>query len=296
MRMSYVIPGIPQAVRLLAFAVFAAVGAMIQILGGGIGVIAGTLAMVPGLAFVWAKNFRNKPVDLGSEDWQPAALSEFQRIKTNLSLTRRNRFPVFYHSGFGASVFTILLALSFMLFFSGAGLAALVFLDAAVLLVPFLFSGNVRLWTPQELAFKMRGFDAIVNSEPTEGGDLIITPYLRLDKDKEGRQIPEDIRLMVEPRRKPSDFLGVQFQTAVNNGPNGAVPYMYAVFLCRGKGETYRRLQSVSFPGMVTEPGGDKEYGFIVVRQQTSRGGYHTTEEDVRRLYTLIKKELLLMK
>ena len=44
---------------------------------------------------------------------------------------------------------------------------------------------------------------------------------------------------MVEPRRKPADFLGAQFQVAVNNGPNGAVPYLYAVFLCRGKGPTY---------------------------------------------------------
>ncbi len=112
-----------------------------------------------------------------------------------------------------------------------------------MLLLPFLFSGNVSLWTPQELAFRMRVFDPILSSEQAEGGDIIITPYLKLDKDKEGHQIPEDIRLMVEPRRKPADFLGVQLQVAVNKGPNGNVPYMYSVFLCRGKGATYQSWQ-----------------------------------------------------
>ncbi len=162
-------------------------------------------------------------------------------------------------------------------------------LDAAVLLLPLLFSGNVRLWTPQELAFKMRCFDAIVGSEPTEGGDIIITPYLRLDKDKEGRRIPEDIRLMVEPRRKPSDFMGVQFQVAVNKGPNGNVPYMYGVFLCRGKTGTCSWIEAQEFPGMVSEPGSDKEYGYVVVRQKTSGTGYHTTDSDVKRLYGMVK-------
>jgi hypothetical protein len=171
--------------------------------------------------------------------------------------------------------------------------AALMTFDALVLMVPFLLTGNVKLWTPQELAFRMRAFDPILSTEQAEGGDVIITPYLRLDKDKEGHEIPEDIRLMVEPRRKPTDFLGVQLQIAVNKGPNGSVPYMYAVFLCRGKGETFQKLASMRFDDFVREPGGDKEYGYVVVRQQTSGTGYNTTDSDVRRLYEMVKEKLL---
>ena len=44
------------------------------------------------------------------------------------------------------------------------------------------------------------------------------------------------------------------------------------------------------------EPGGDKDYGYIVVRQKTSGTGYHTTDADVSRLYALVKEKLLAMK
>ena len=136
----------------------------------------------------------------------------------------------------------------------------------------------------------------ILSAEQAEGGDIIVTPYLRLDKDKEDHQIPEDIRLMVEPRRKPADFLGVQFQVAVNKGPNGAVPYLYSVFLCKGKGETYQALSRERFGEYEREPGGDKEYGYVVVRQETSGTGYHTTDADVRRLFDMVKEKLLAMR
>jgi hypothetical protein len=43
----------------------------------------------------------------------------------------------------------------------------------------------------------------------------------------------------------------------------------------------------------VREPGGDKEYGYIVVRQETSGTGYATTDADVRDLYELVKRTLL---
>jgi hypothetical protein len=297
MEMTYSIKGIAAPVRLVVFAGFAALGVAVQLLlPGGPGFLLGTLAMVPGLVVIWAKNYRNRPADMGMEDWQPSGAAELDRIKTNLQLTRTKRFPVIYRTGFGVFIVIACGVLAGVLGAGGAPLASLFFWDALVLLLPFLFSGNVRLWTPQQLAFKMRCFDPILKGETLEGGDIIITPYLRLDKDKEGRQIPEDVRLMVEPRRKPADFLGVQLQVAVNKGPNGEVPYMYAVFLCKGKGESFGRVQADRYGDLIKEPGGDKEYGYVVVRQKTTGGGYHTSDADCKRLYGIVKEKLLGMK
>ena len=89
---------------------------------------------------------------------------------------------------------------------------------------------------------------------------------------------------MIELRRNPDDFVGIQLQVAINKGPNGAVPYMYAVFLCRGKGATFRALSAADYGGYVTEAGGDDEYGTVVVRQQTSGNGYRTTPAQCRHL------------
>jgi len=293
MQMTYVVPRIPFPARLAALAGFAALGMAVQILlpGGG-GFILGLLLMVPGLVLASAKNYRNKPMDIGLEDWQPASAAEFNRIRSNLSMTKKSRFSIFYKGGLGVLAVIVLGVVSFFLFAGDRGFAATLSMDALVLLIPLLFTGNVSLWTPQELARKVSAFEAIIASEPTEGGDIILTPYLRLDKDKEGRQIPEDIRLMVEPRRKPADFMGVQLQVAINKGPNGPVPYMYSVFLCKGKGATYQAFAAARFGEYVREPGGDKEYGYVVVRQKTSGGGYHTTDADVRRLYDMVKEKV----
>ncbi len=290
MELNYVVPKIAFPGRLVIFAGFAALGFALQILiPGGWGFLPGLVVMVPGLIVMAAKSFRNKPMDIGKEDWQPAGLLEFERIKRNLQMTRQKKFSVFYRSGFGIFVAIVLFVLGVMIF---RGFLRIVFLDALVLLIPFLFSGNIKLWTPQELAFRMLVFDPILSNAPAEGGDIIVTPYLRLDKNKEGQQIPEDIRLMVEPRRKPADFLGVQLQVAINKGPNGNVPYMYSVFLCKGKGKTYDRLAAARFGDYVKEPGGDNDSGYVVVRQKTSGTGYHTTDADVRRLYGLVTDKL----
>jgi hypothetical protein len=295
MEMKYAIPRIVFPARLAAFAVSGAAGIALQALFPGWGFFPGLLLMAPGLVLMWAKSFRNKPMDVGMEDWQPASVREFDRIKSNLQMTRQKRYSVLYRGGFGAFIAVVLAIFSIIFFMGDRRLAALVCFDALVLAIPLLFTGNVSLWTPQELAFRMRVFEPILSSEQAEGGDIIITPSLRLDKDKEGHQVPEDIRLMVEPRRKPADFLGVQMQVAVNKGPNGNVPYMYSVFLCRGKGETYRFFSGARFGDYVSEPGGDKEYGYVVVRQKTSGTGYHTTDADVRRLYSMVKEKLLAM-
>jgi hypothetical protein len=296
MEMRFVIPRVPFPARLVMLTGFAILGFALQVLVlGGISVFFGAVLMVPGLIFVSARGFRNKPMDVGGEDWQPASVREFDRIKSNLQLTRQKGFSVIYRAGFGWFVACVLAAGSLVLVMRDMPFAALVTFDALVLLVPFLLTGNVKLWTPSELAFRMRVFDPILSTEQAEGGETIITPYLKLDKDKEGHEVPEDIRLMVEPRRKPADFLGVQLQVAVNKGPNGSVPYMYAVFLCRGKGATFQKLSASEYGGFLKEPGGDKEYGYVVVRQKTSGTGYHTTDADVRRLYQLVKEKVLSM-
>jgi hypothetical protein len=158
--------------------------------------------------------------------------------------------------------------------------------DGLLFAVPAMFFGRIKAFVPRELSLKMPCFQAIFGEKIPE--HIAVTPYLRFDKDKDGRDVPEDIRLMIEPRRKPEDFVGVQMQAALNKGPNGEVPYLYAVMLTKGRGETYRRLKNLSADGYEIEPGGDEEYGSIVVRQETSGTGYATKPSDCVRLYDLV--------
>jgi hypothetical protein len=104
--------------------------------------------------------------------------------------------------------------------------------------------------------------------------------------------VPEDVRLMVEPKRKPEDFVGVQIQAAINKGPNGEVPYLYAVILTKGKAGTYRKMRGLGVSGYEVEAGGDVEYGSIVVRQSTSGTGYATKPSDCIHLFHVVAEIL----
>ena len=79
----------------------------------------GIIVMVPGLLFMFRKNFRNKPMDVGQEDWQPASVREFDRIRSNLQLTREKRYSVIYRGGFGWFIAVVLLFIVLLLSTAG---------------------------------------------------------------------------------------------------------------------------------------------------------------------------------
>jgi hypothetical protein len=289
MEMRYLIKGIHLPVRLAAFAAIEAVGVVVQtaILATP---LPGTIIMIAGLFLLWAKGYSNKPEDLGYENWKPASFREVQRIRVNLQRTKKNNVAFFYKPvAMVLVIFPGAALLIVSLFLSAAfGRSAIIYsvLDTILISLPLVLSGLVRLWTPRELAMKLNTFYPLLVEELPE--DMVITPYLRFDQDKEGREIPEDLRIMIELKRNPDDFVGVQLQAAINSGPNGPVPYLYAVFLCKGKASTYRRIAGMEFGRYVKEAEGDDEFGTIVVRQQTGGKGYHTTRNNCKQLFEMI--------
>jgi hypothetical protein len=291
MKIKYLLPRIPLPLRITFFVLCEGGGIFIQIFFPSLWLFS-FIIMIAGAFFIIARNYKNKPMDLGFEDWQPVSGTEYERIEQNLKMTKKLSYPFVYKSKFGVTVIVLLGFAIFFAFVSESPGILLLAVDVAIIFFPVSWTGIVNLWTPSQLQMKMGRFGTIMDEAKKARDGLLVTPYLRLDKDKEGRQIPEDVRLMIEPKRKPEDFLGVQFQVAINNGPNGAVPYMYAVFLCKGKGHTYTTLKKLTYGSMIKEPGGDEEYGFIVVRQRTGGGGYHTSPRDCARLFGIVKEKL----
>ncbi len=267
--------------RLVAFALFAALGVFLQ-LAVPYGLVPGTLLIAAPLALLAAKPWTNKPDDQGEEDWQPAGLAEVDRIADSFRAARSIKLPFWYRPASGIPVTLVLAGLAFITLGTRA---SLFFVDALLLLWPTLHFLRIRVWIPRNLEMSMGCAQAALSVGLPEG--IVVTPYLRLDRDAEGLRIPEDVRLMVEPRRGKSDLVGIQLQTAVNSGPNGAVPYFYAVVLTRGQGASWRAAAAFRRSGYEVESGGDDEYGTVVIRQRTSGGGYHTDADDCRRLMQL---------
>jgi hypothetical protein len=235
-RVEYRIPGLGTDARLIVFAAAAAAGIVLQVLLPG-GVAWGALVMAFPLALLSAKPWTNKPADIGEEDWQPAGNAELDRIADAFRSARKIKIPLWYRTASGVPATVLLLAASFVLSFHTPR-AALVTLDAAILFIPALHFLRIRIWVPKDFELVMSAIQAARSVDLPD--DLVVTPYLRLDRDAAGLRIPEDARLMVEPRRKADDLVGVQLQAAINAGPNGKVPYLYAVVITRGKGPSWR--------------------------------------------------------
>ncbi len=289
MELSYRILKLGAPSRLVLAGAFYAAAVLLQVATRNV-----PIGFVP-IAAAWLvlspKPTTNKPVDLGFEEWRAVSAAEVTRIADNIAASRKLRRKV---AGPVALGLLALVGLGFASLFSLAAWppASLAFFDFALFLVPGLFFGKVSVHVPKDIAFKLPSFLALMDGSLPE--DLVLTPYLRFDKDKEQRDIPEDLRFMLEPRRKTGDLIGVQLQAAVNSGPNGQVPYLYAVALTRGmKGAAYAAFSRLRSRGWVVEPGGDGEYGTVVIRQETSGGGYHTTRDDCVSLLELCVKVLL---
>jgi hypothetical protein len=245
----------------------------------------GILVLAAGWAPLMLKRATNKPEDQGLEQWRPVPMAEIDKLDDSLRSARELRskvrsVPRIVGLALGLPALVIALGIG-----AATGRSDLVFVlaNAAALLVPALLFGRVSVYAPADIAMKMPCFRALLSERLPE--TVAVAPYLRFDKDSSGADLPEDLRLMLELKRPPEDFVGMQVQAAINSGPNGRVPYLYAVALTKGKdGRSYKIAERARAEGYVVEPGGEGEYGSVVIRQETEGGGYATTEEDCRRL------------
>jgi hypothetical protein len=253
----------------------------------------GALVLLAGWLPLMLRKASNKPDDQGLEEWRPVPMSEVDRLDDGIRESRKlRRKTASYGSiaalALGVPAFFIVLVGSLA---SDRTDIAFVAVNAAVLLAPAALFGRIKVFTPSEIAMKMASFRALLSDVVPEG--VIVSPYIRFDKDAAGGDVPEDLRILLELKRPPADLVGIQVQAAINNGPNGAVPYLYAVVLTKGKaGPSYAVAQRVRAEGFEVEPGGDKEYGTVVIRQSTEDGGYATAPDDCLRLMKVCLKLL----
>ncbi|HWR12248.1 MAG TPA: hypothetical protein VN445_10530 [Rectinemataceae bacterium] len=267
----------------LAAGLFSA-GALLQVLFGW-GLLPGLIAIVIGYIPLRLKPITNKPADQGLEEWRPVSMAEIDKLADTLRESK-----AIFGKSIGGSVLMVTLA-GAVAIAAGVSLAfspdlSLILADGLLFAIPAMFFGRVKAFVPHVLSLKMPCFQALFAERIPE--HVVVTPYLRFDKDKNGGDVPEDIRLMIEPKRKPDDFVGVQVQAAINKGPSAELPYLYAVILTKGKGASYRRFEDLRASGYEIEAGGDDAYGSIVVRQETSGTGYATKPSDCVRLFNLI--------
>jgi hypothetical protein len=230
-----------------------------------------------GWLFLMLRSATNKPDDRGLEQWRPVPVSEIDRLDDGLRQSKDLRKK----TRNWADTLGLRLGLPLLIGFRAVTAFAdredywLAGLDFAFFLVPAIFFGRIKVFAPPAIEMKMPCFRAFLSKKLPEA--MAVAPYVRFDKDKSGADIPEDLRMLVELKRPPADLVGVQIQAAINHGPAGNVPYLYAVVLSKGRsGCSYQTAEQLQIPGYLVDAKTDGDYGTVVIRQE----GYATGPDD----------------
>jgi hypothetical protein len=272
--------------RLALAASLYSLAALVQVLAAGfLGYWLGIGIILLGWVPLAMKGYTNKPDDKGLESWRAVTMAEIDRVADTLRRSKEvsTKLGPGLHGGLGALMIIASAILAFFSFLEESRHMYYLFGDLLFMSIPIVAFGNVTAFVPRELEMKLGALSPFFSESPPALFALV--PYLRFDEDRKGGEVPEDVRASLELKRPKDDFISIQFQAAINTGPNGAVPYVYGVVITKGRGgSAYRIASDARLEGFIVEPGGNDEYGCVVIRQQTEGTGYHTTRLDCERL------------
>ena len=108
-----------------------------------------------------------------------------------------------------------------------------------------------------------------------------------LTSGKEGDRVPLAARVFVRLPDARKDFLGVQFQVALNDVQGTKFPYLYAVIIARHSfGLDSKKVRLNKERGrtkLTVERNRESDVDVIVIRQHTTKkSGYHTKDAAIR--------------
>jgi len=157
--------------------------------------------------------------------------------------------------------------------------------DAAILILPHWLTGLRRAWRPVGL-----GQQALALETALEAMDAFTEPPCQiqpmfLTAGEKAGAVPLAARIFVRFPDGPEDFLGVQFQVALNDVQGTKYPYLYAVLVARPAFGLLKHNVAPAAGGakLTIEKKKEDEVDVIVIRQHTTRqSGYHTKPDAIR--------------
>jgi hypothetical protein len=160
--------------------------------------------------------------------------------------------------------------------------------DAVVLFVPHWITGTRRGWRPLELRQQIQSLETALGAiERYKEPPCQVQPMFQLAGSGKNRT-PVGARVFIRFPDGPEDFLGLQFQVALNDVQGTKYPYLYAVIVAkRSFGLLQNHLPAVTHTAtsLTVEPSHEEDVEVIVIRQHTTKQtGYHTDSAAVRRI------------
>jgi hypothetical protein len=146
-------------------------------------------------------------------------------------------------------------------------------LNIAILMIPHWFTGMKQISTTPDLLTKIKLYQKLLDSAQKEIEQETVT-FLTLVDEKS--KFPTDVKMKINFRDQPEDFLGFYGQISMNNVQGTLYPYFYAVLVAKEKSKLLsKHFDSVKIPeNVIKEFKTENDIEIIVIRQYTTK---HTT-------------------
>ena len=262
------------------------------------GLILGGLMVLAGNVLLLLKGYDLTPraLDGPDGDWERTTLERFEEARhLDRQVNNWDQTMVDITCVTGAVSLLLLVALPTGLGFLildnllGGREMAIVFVTyAAVLFLPHWFTGLRLKWRPVSLKERIDALMTALDTIETLGSPTYeIQPRFYMVGAGSDR-VPLDARVFIQFPDGPENFIGLQFQVAINNVQGTRYPYLYAVLVAKEEFHLvrdHRARITAKNDHLDVSKSSEEDVEVIVIRQTTTKKtGYHTNAKAVRKV------------
>ncbi|MFH2143432.1 MAG: hypothetical protein ABIJ97_13485 [Bacteroidota bacterium] len=246
----------------------------------------GILLVLTGILFLLTKGYNNK-VDFGKfkadTEWEKADQSKLNEIvELQRKMKKWDKDPIDITNGIGCLVlFIVCVALilvlyifttSYNLFYS----MNIYLVNTLVIVLPFWITGVRKITKMPALVNKINLFHTLITTFTEKLQSHQVENYILLGgKDK---NIPYDVKIKINIKDQPDNFLGVYGQVSINTVSGTDYPYFYTVIVTYKTFGLKKHFDKVELPpNIIKEFKEQNDVEIIVIRQHTTKtSGYFT--------------------
>ncbi|MBN1185232.1 MAG: hypothetical protein JXB49_23305 [Bacteroidales bacterium] len=189
-------------------------------------------------------------------------------------------------------VFVFIGIIIFLLVFNASGVlltktARHIFaFNLLALLGPHWFTGVRRITTMPKLVNKINIYKNLmaVSKNLVREDDVNYLVYV----EGSDKKMPKDVKMKIDFKDQPEEFLGLYAQISLNNVNNQDYPYFYVVLVAKATSGILKKQQhTLQLPDkVIKEYKVEKDVEILVIRQYTTKtSGYHTKSKAIEIIF-----------
>lgn len=258
-------------------------------------VFPGLFLVIGGVLLVLTKGYNNK-VDFGKfrvdSDWEKTDIQKLHEIvELQRKMKKWDRDAIDITNNMGCIIlFLIIISLVIVLYLVSVNYNLfyslnIFLLNTLVIILPFWVTGVRKITKMPALVNKINLFENLILTF-TENLKPHKVEYYVMLAGKE-KKMPKDIKIKINVKDQPDNFLGVYGQISINSVSGVDYPYFYMVIVAYKTFGLEKYVKKIELPkNIIKEYKVQNDVEIIVIRQYTTRtSGYQTKPDMVKSIF-----------